>query len=218
MPGMDLDPGPAQPGFRTIITEAYDAVAEERERRGEEAWRWPIAEEFLDRMLAEGKRTLLEIGAGVGYTSRWFAERDVDVVATDISSAQVELCRAKGLDAQVRDMYDLGFPAGSFDAVWLMNCIHHVPAADVAAVLDGIAAVLVPGGLCYLGVWGGIDAEGVMVDDFYKPDRFFSFRSDATLAYAVERAFTIEEFTTFLPDDEPDPDGLHMQSMVLRAR
>lgn len=196
----------------------YDAVADHREQMGEAAWRWPLAERFLAMMRAEGRHTLLEVGAGVGYTSRWFADRGLRVVATDLSPEQVERCRAKGLEAHVGDMYDLGLPPGSFDAFWAMNCIHHVPAADLPEVLREMASVLVPGGLGYIGVWGGDDREGVPEDDFYLPPRFFAFRSDDSLLRAVGEVFTVESFDTFVPDDEPDEDGLHMQSLVVRAR
>jgi SAM-dependent methyltransferase len=200
------------------MASTYDAVADHREEMGEAAWRWPLAERFLDIMRSEARTSLLEIGAGVGYTSRWFADRGVAVVATDLSPVQVGLCRAKGVEAYARDMYDLGFAPGSFDALWAMNCIHHVPDADLPVVLGGMASVLAPGGLGYLGVWGGDDREGMYEDDFYAPARFFSFRSDAALVRMVEEVFDVESFETFLPDDEQDEDGLHMQSLVIRAR
>jgi SAM-dependent methyltransferase len=141
----------------------------------------------------------------------------VSVVAIDLSPAQVELCRAKGLDARVRDMYDLGFEPGSFGAVWMMNCIHHVPSQDLRAVLDGIRGVLVPGGLLYLGVWGGIDSEGMPVEDFYQPPRYFCFRSDASLRTAVEEVFTVDWFETFTPGEGDPGDELWMQSLVARS-
>jgi SAM-dependent methyltransferase len=195
----------------------YDAVAGHRDEMGEADWRWPIAERFLVAMRAEERTTLLEIGAGVGYTSRWFADRGIAVVATDLSPVQVELCRAKGLNAHVRDMYDLDFARASFHALWAMNCIHHVPDADLSDVLRKMASVLVPGGLCYLGVWGGEDREGLPEDDFYDPPRFFSFRSDERLLRVVGDVFTVESFDAFLPEGEPGNDGLHMQSLVVRA-
>jgi SAM-dependent methyltransferase len=211
-----LTPAPPPPDFRSSLAVSYDAVAARRDDMGEAKWRWPIAESFLATMRVEGKQHLLEIGAGVGFTAQWFAERDVAVVATDLSAAQVELCVAKGLDAYVRDMYDLGFPDESFDAVWAMNCVHHIPTGDFDDVLRGIASVMKPGGLFYLGVWGGRDMEGIYDDDFYPPPRFFAIRSDATLVAAVEQVFVVESFDTFLPDIDKDDDGLHMQSLVLR--
>ena len=217
-PRMELHPIPPPPGFRQSMALTYDGVAQQREEMGEADWRWPIAERFLDLMTNQGLTSLLEIGAGVGFTSRWFADRGIDVTATDLSPAQVELCRAKGLRAEVRDMYDLGYPSGSFGAVWMMNCIHHVPSADVAQVLDGIADVLQPGGLLYLGVWGGVDREGMPVEDFYLPPRYFCFRSDDTLLAAVDAAFALVSFDTFTPEPKDPGDDLHMQSLFLRRR
>ncbi len=183
---------------------------------GESDWRWALAERFLELLAKEPAPKLLEIGAGVGYTSAWFAERGVEVIATDLSASQVELCRAKGLEAHVRDMYDLGFPDESFDAVWAMNCVHHVPADDFGGVLAGIRRVLRPGGLFYLGVWGGQDEAGVYDDDFYPPPRYFCMRSDETLRREVGRVFEVLSFDTFVPDIERDDDDRHMQSLVLQ--
>ena len=168
-------------------------------------------------MRDEGRTRLLEVGAGVGFTSKWFADRGCHVVATDLSPAQVELCRDKGIEAYVRDMYDLGFTPGSFDALWAMNCVHHIPSADFGMVLSGYADVVGPGGLVYVGVWGGRDDEGLFVDDFYPPSRFFCLRSDASLLEAVREVFEVMSFETFLPDIEGHETELHMQSLVMRA-
>jgi SAM-dependent methyltransferase len=215
---MDLIPGPPPPSFRDSMAVTYDNVAAQRDEMGEADWRWPFAEQFLTRLQAEHKSRLLEIGAGVGYTSLWFAHRGIDVVATDLSPAQVDIARAKGLDAHVADMFDLDFAAESFDAIWAMNCIHHVPSADLPDVVAGIAEVLRPTGLFYLAVWGGRDIEGMYENDFYQPPRFFAIRSDERLRAALETTFTVESFETFLPDEQEDDDGLHMQSFLLRKR
>ena len=215
---MELRPARPPKAFRDSLVRSYDAAARSRDEMGEAAWRWPIAEAFLERLHQAGGTRLLEVGAGVGYTSVWFTERGIDVVATDLSPEQVALCRTKGIEAHVRDMYDLGFPSQSFDALWAMNCIHHVPAEDIASVLDGFADVLRPGGLLYLGVWGGRDEEGIYDDDFYPPPRFFSLRSDASLRDVIERRFAILEFDTFVPDIDKHDDGLHMQSVVAERR
>lgn len=213
---MKLVPGPPPPAFRESIATTYSNVARRREEMGEAAWRWPIAERVLARLQAEHKTSLLEIGAGVGFTSRWLADHGLDVTATDLSPAQVGFIRAKGLDGCVADLYALPFRPGSFDAAWAMNCIHHVASADLHDVLVGIRRVLRPGALFYLGVWGGTDEEGMIEDDFYQPARFLSLRSDATLRSAVEEVFTVEWFETFVPDDPPEDDDRHMQSMLLR--
>ena len=208
---MNLDATPPPPDFRASLITTYDNHAAERDARGEDDWRWQLAEAFLAR-LPENAR-LLELGAGVGYTARWFADRGVNVVATDLSPAQVELCRQKGLEAYARDMYDLGFPAESFDAAWAMNCLLHVPNRDLHEVLVGIRRILRPGGYFQIGLWGGVDEEGIYQDDFYQPDRFFSFRSDEELVARVGEAFEVASFEVLDLEDQDDA-RLHLQSLV----
>lgn len=210
---MEILPGQPPAQFRRALRTTYDNHAAERDERGEADWRWPLAQRFRVRLGDDAR--LLEIGAGTGYTSRWFADRGLSVVATDLSPAQVDLCRAKGLEAHVRDMSDLGFQDESFDAVWAMNCLLHIPNVDLEAVLTGIRRVLVPGGLFQLGMWGGIGEEGLYEDDFYQPNRFFSFRTDEDLKRRVAEVFDIITFETLEPEEETD-DNLHLQLILAR--
>ena len=211
---MELEPTAPPRGFRQTMAATYDNHAAEREQRGEDGWRWPVAESFLARLPEEA--SLLEIGAGVGFTARWFADRGLRVVATDLSPAQVELCREKGLEAYVRDMYELGFDQASFDAAWAMNCLLHVPNTDLPTVLTGVRRVLRPGGWFQVGLWGGIDREGVFEDDFYLPPRFFSLRSDDRLVGLLADVFEVVSFEILDMEDRED-ERLHLQSAVCRA-
>ena len=53
-------------------------------------------------------------------------------------------------------------------------------------------------------------------DDFYQPARFLALRSDDAMRAAAQQVFEVEWFETFLPDEQRDDDGLHMQSLLLR--
>jgi SAM-dependent methyltransferase len=212
---MELMPGSPPADFKTRLQQTYDAHAEERDQMGEAGWRWPLCESLITLLKSESKTRLLELGAGAGYASKYFADRGLDVVATDLSPAQVERCRAKGLTAYHRDFYDLGFRMESFDAVWAMNCLLHVPSRDLEDVLSGIRDVLVVGGVFSMGTWGGIAEEGIYEDDFYQPSRFFALRTDEDLVARVGAVFEIEEFQTVVPPDAKD-DSLHIQ--FIRAR
>ncbi|MEV6601296.1 class I SAM-dependent methyltransferase [Actinoplanes sp. NPDC051346] len=172
--------------LRTI----YDARAEQREATAKQAWKLAERAAFLDRLHATQAKTLLEIGAGTGQDSAYFADAGLMVTAVDISPEQVAFCRRKGLTAQVRDVLHLGFAPAAFDAVWSMNCLLHVPNDNLAEALSSIREVMVPGGLAYLGLWGGVDSEGIMEDD----GRFFSFRTDERILSAVAEFFEIVDF------------------------
>jgi SAM-dependent methyltransferase len=84
----------------------------------------------------------------------------------------------------------------SFDAVYALNCLLHVPNADLPTVLRAIRTVLRPGGLFFLGVYGGEPAEGIAEDDQYDPPRFFSWRSGAQIQGFARQSFDISSTST----------------------
>jgi len=202
---MDLD-------HLAAMVASYDANAPDREEVGEPDWRDEIRDDFVAR-LPEGAR-VLEIGAGVGYTAKWFLDQGIDIVATDLSPANIELCRAKGVPAEVRDMADLGFTDGSFDGVWAASCLMHVPIADLDTVFAEVNRVLGEGGLFWAGTWGGENAEGMWDDDRYKPKRFYGIRDDELMRSLYEPRFEVLSFDTFDPMPEID---WHYQSALLRS-
>ncbi|MFD0559442.1 methyltransferase family protein [Stackebrandtia endophytica] len=190
---------------------AYDTDASSRDAGDKQPWKLAERQAFGDR-LTTGAR-LLEIGAGTGHDSTYFQQRGTAVVATDLSADMVARCRAKGLDAHVMDFLNLNFPAGSFDAVYALNCLLHVPNRDFPTVLSRIAGVLRPGGLFFLGVYGGTEnSEGPLTDDVLVPARFFSWRTDDRLqALATDAGFTIVDFHTVDVGS-----GHRFQSLTLR--
>lgn len=112
----------------------------------------------MNRVLADiadvspGTR-VLDAGCGVGGSSIWLAEhRDADVVASNVTSSQIERARLlvneRNLDNQVQfvvdDFTDMGFPDDSFDVVWGLESVCH--AEQTTAFLDEAKRVLAPDG------------------------------------------------------------------------
>jgi len=200
---------------RTLPVEPFrrDVDSPDREEVGEPDWRDDIRDDFVAR-LPEGAR-VLEIGAGVGYTAKWFLDQGIDIIATDLSPANIELCRAKGVPAEVRDMADLGFTDSSFDGLWAASCLMHVPLADLGTVFGEVNRVLGDGGLFWAGTWGGDTAEGMWDDDRYEPKRFYGIRDDELMRSLYEPHFEVLSIDTFDPMPEID---WHYQSALLRGR
>ena len=196
----------------STMAASYDAHASDREEAGEPDWRDEIRDDFAAR-LGDGTR-VLEVGAGVGYTSKWFLDQGFDIVSTDLSPANVELCRAKGVRAEVRDMVDLGFPDRSFAGVWAASCLMHVPTADLGGVFGEISRVLVDGGLLWVGTWGGATVEGIWSEDWYETKRFYSIRDDDLMRTLYEPHFEVLSFSSFSPMADSD---WHYQSALLRT-
>jgi SAM-dependent methyltransferase len=188
---------------------SYDDGAAERDNLPRQQFKVEERALFLDRLRAVEAKTLLEIGAGTGQDAVFFAEEGLDVVAVDLSPEMVAFCRAKGLEAYERDFLHLGFEPGSFDAVYAMNSLLHVPNADLPEVLRAVRTVLKPGGLFYLGVWGGVSQEGIFDEDRQRPKRFFALRTDAELFRFARESFEIIDFHVTAFEDK------HLQSLAL---
>ena len=192
------------------LRDAYDGRAAWRDGLAKEPWKLAERHAFRDRLASGGR--LLEIGAGTGQDSAYFQGEGLLVVAVDLSPVMVEHCRAKGVEAHVKDFLHLDFPAGSFDAVFAMNCLLHVPNADLPAVLAAIRALLRPGGLFFIGVYGGNEsAEGPINNDEHVPPRFFSWRTDEQLLGFATASFEVVDFHVV----EPVRDH-RFQSLTLR--
>jgi SAM-dependent methyltransferase len=176
------------------LRQAYDSRAAWRDGLTKEPWKLAERQAFRDR-LAPGAR-LLEVGAGTGQDSMFFQQEGLAVVAADLSPVMVEHCRDKGIEAYVMDFLHLDFPAGSFDAVFAMNCLLHVPNRDLPAVLAAIRVLLRPDGLFFIGVYGDAESvEGPIDGDQHVPPRFFSSRTDEQLlGFAAGAGFDVVDF------------------------
>lgn len=202
--------------YQQVVTQlrvAYNSEsAQQRNQTPKNDWKMVERQHFLELLQQEGKQTLLEVGAGTGTDSLFFQNNGLQVTCTDLSPSMIELCRAKGLDAYEMDFLNLDFPPASFDALYALNCLLHVPSKDLPAVLENLRKLLRPGGLFFLGVYGGSEREGVNENDWHKPPRFFAYHSDDFMRNAVSRSFEIVSFKA-VSLGEPT---YHFQAFVLR--
>lgn len=204
--------------YETVIDSlrlAYDRSAAERDARGLAPWKLAERAVFLARLQAEGKRSLLEIGAGPGHFAAWFRDQGLDVTCTDLSPEMARLCRAKGLTAHVMDFLHLDFPPASFDAVFALNCLLHVPSDDLPRVLAAVHRLLRPDGLFFYGAYGGYAFEGVWPEDRHEPKRYFVFYPDDELRRRASGLFDEVSFRAIPLEDETEA---HFQELILRPR
>jgi ubiquinone/menaquinone biosynthesis C-methylase UbiE len=204
--------------YKEIIQSLRAAYNEQnaanRDKSPLQEWKLIERQHFLDLLLAEGKETLLEVGAGTGKDSKFFQEHGLQVTCIDLSPAMVELCRQKGLTAYEMDFLSISFPDASFDALYALNCLLHVPSQHLPEVLERLQRVLRPGGLFYLGVYGAEDWEGILPNDSHEPKRFFSFHSDENMKEITQKFFELVYFKHI----DLENFGEHFQSFILRKR
>ena len=141
------------------------------------------AREVVLRLLGEGPGRLLDLGCGGGAHAVAFAERGWTVTGVDISSAQLELARARGIEVLEVDAAALPFEDESFDTV--VSMFTHTDVDDFATVIHETARVLrAAGPLLYLGAHPCFVGPHAFVHDRDVPElspgyRDTSYRTEA---------------------------------------
>jgi SAM-dependent methyltransferase len=205
--------------FKQQLRTAYDADAERRVTGGDsrEVWKLDARTNFASLAKQEGKKTILEIGAGAGHDSAYFQSQGFEVLATDLSPQMVEACKRNGVKAQVLDLYELASLGRKFDAIYSLNVLLHVPREDLRRVLHGIHEALTPNGLFFYGVYSGVEKEETFTDPSkMNLPRFFSFLADDTLEEVASEEFDIIDSKAI--SFEKYKDGLHFLSLLLRKK
>lgn len=110
---------------------------------------------FIEKFLTlfEPGQKILDVGSGTGEMSAEMAgHHQLDVQAIDFSPDMVRLAKKEhpGLSFRRMDLRKLAFPAKSFDGVFAMYSLIHIPEGDVPDALTGISRVMKPGGYLYL--------------------------------------------------------------------
>jgi len=108
----------------------------------------------MDLLLPDEGR-ILDVGCGFGLFAAYFGQTDprrrivgVDPNARRIALAQ-RVAERLGLEQHrfhVGDVRDVALE-GVFDAAYVLDVMHHIPAADQRAVLERMRDLLVPGGV-----------------------------------------------------------------------
>ncbi len=206
-------------GFKDQLRAAYDADAQRRVNNssGRDDWKLVARQKFVDLAKHEGKKTILEIGAGVGLDAKYFQDQGLKVLATDLSPKMIQACKELGLQAQVIDIYELDQLNRKFDAIYSLNVLLHVPPQDLEQVLNTVSGCLQPSGIFYYGVYGGVSKEDMHTDPSrMNMPRYFSFLNDESLLKAATSVFSV--VSSDVVDLKGSQWGLHFQSLLLRKR
>ena len=141
-------------------------------------WHEPCEESYFyaERWKREGRKTVLDLGCGLGRHSLLFARYGFEVSACDLSDVAVEQTKsaAEKLGYEINttqcDMLDLPYGDDSFDAIFSFLVISHTDTEGFKKVLSEIRRVLRPGGavfltLCAKDTWSFAEANFPKIDE-----------------------------------------------------
>lgn len=135
-----------------------DSKGWEWEKANREPWLKPTDDCYYlsSKWKAMGHKTVLDLGAGLGRHSIYFAQEGFDVSALDISGYAVnyleEWSKNEGLDIDIRlgdIMGTLPYADHSMDCVFAYHAISHTDTTGIKQLIREIERVLKPGGEIY---------------------------------------------------------------------
>jgi 2-polyprenyl-3-methyl-5-hydroxy-6-metoxy-1,4-benzoquinol methylase len=118
----------------------------------------------VDHARANGAKTFLDFGSGIGSDALVAADAGLSVTLADISDRLLPFARwrleRRGFEVTAIDLKSEGLPAGTFDAVICFDVLEHVP--DPAATAWSISESMSPAGLLFLHAPFGVDPDRPM--------------------------------------------------------
>jgi len=153
-----------------------------------------FSSEVIGYFPKQGK--ILELGAGFGQDSMFFAERGYDVVSTDFADSALRLCAAvtpqalrPGVTFVNLDMSSgLPFPDAYFDVVYAHLSLHYFDKTTTFAIVGEVKRVLKEDGVFALLVNSTKDpgyGKGIMIEKDF-------FRIDEDIGTVSKRYFTVD--------------------------
>ena len=115
-------------------------------------WRSDVNEAVVARLAPSSGERVVDIGAGAGAGTMVAARRGAHVVAVEPTGYMRRVLHLRRLEQRARSRIEVvdgaaeatGLDAGSVDAVWAVNSMHHW--TDPAAAIRELARILRPGG------------------------------------------------------------------------
>jgi SAM-dependent methyltransferase len=149
------------PGPWPDIAATYDvAAATYADLFADELAGKPLDRQLLDRFAraVAGQGPVWDAGCGAaGHITRFLADREVEVVGSDISPGVVAEARRRqpGLDFRVADLRRLSVPDGSLAGILAFYSLIHLPRPQIPVALAEFRRALAPTGVLLLAMHAG---------------------------------------------------------------
>lgn len=166
--------------YKKETKKAYEKYPARFDQRFKDHFR--SMQEYADMFLhhLSGKK-VVDLGSGSGALALYFQEQGCDVLCVDFSEAMVQMCKRKGLPAQVMDMEKLRLPEDHYDGVWASLSLLHLPRDRILAVVEQIARILKSQGIFAVSFKEGSKEGFEQHDAFPGVQRWFTYVQEQEL-------------------------------------
>ncbi len=187
-------------GYKEKTIESYNKNAGELSKKFKKLMDLKKRYEFQRFVDLLNGDKILDLGCGSGDHSVYFREIGLDVTAIDLSEEMIKLCKEKGINAFVKDIENLDFEDNSFDGLWAVTSLLHIPKLKIKNVIENLGRILNEKGILYVCIKEG-EGEDFVEDKFGDTSRFFVFwREDEFLKLFEDKFVLIENKKTQLGD------------------
>lgn len=182
------------------VQNAYNLIATEWDATRDREW--PEFHVFLAKLKKRNLRSikLLDLGCGNGRLAGFLKnEPIIDYIGVDNSRALLKIAKKNHPNAKFRyaNAQKLPSPAKTFDAVWCIAVLHHLPGETLQLkVLQEIRRVLKKNGIFMFTVWDLWQPRYQHYIDATTNDAFIPFGTQKTLRFY--HAFEATELRTLL--------------------
>jgi len=157
-----------------------------------------FAEEVLEHLPSSGK--LLDLGAGQGQDSRFFAQHGFQVVSTDFAvyplTLSQEIAEREGVSMVFQEVdiaKKLPFPDESFDVAYSHMALHYFDRETTKGIFSEIHRVLKVGGVCAT-VLNTVEDPEINSEDFEEVEKDF-YKTKAGIYKRFFSADSLREYT-----------------------
>lgn len=154
-------------GSQADLQDYYEQEAQRRLRKAPRGRRLDVRAQFLELLADEGRRSILELGAGPGLDGQAFLSAGHRFVGLDLAHGNGLLAADIGVRVIQASVVALPIRPSSFDAGWSLSTLMHLDASEAARSADEFVDALRPGSPFIIGVWGSesdvteVDAERI---------------------------------------------------------
>lgn len=192
--------------------------------QGKEIWRFPSQEAYYlcARWTGQNKKSLLDLGCGMGRHSIFFGRNGFDVSCLDISEEAISSTREWAesekleFDYKIGDMLKLPYEDAAFDCIMCRNVISHADTEGVKQAISEIFRVLKPAGECFLTIASKAD-KGFKHDDWPLIDENTRVRMEEGPEYGIPHFYADRTQVTELLSDFETVSLMHIEDYYWRG-